>query len=78
MFRETSIRQGLWVITIRDANVTGLTTIRAIVESIHAEADSLLGLAEAAIFLAGTLPLRLIALCTWYRHAGNPLAAPAA
>src|SRR6185437_10154892 len=58
------------------ANVARLAAFRAIVEPVHAEADVLLRLAEAAVFLAGALLLRLIALRTEGYHAHRLSAAP--
>ena len=68
MFRETSISEGLWVITIRDTHVAGLAAIRAIVKPVHTETNPLLRLAETTVLLAVTLPFGLIALRTSYRH----------
>lgn len=59
----------LAAVGIGDADVAGFATFGAIIEAIHAKADILLGLAEAAVFLAGAFLLRLVAQGTEGYHA---------
>ena len=46
----------------REGNVTSLATVRAIIETVRAELDVLLALADRAIFLAVALMLGLVTL----------------
>jgi hypothetical protein len=56
---------------VRDSDVTSFPAIRAIIEAVHAETDILHALADGAIFFAGALVLRLVALTAKHRADGH-------
>ena len=59
---DSSVWVGSVDIFFSDADVTSLPAIRTIVQSVHAKANIVLRLAEAAILVAGALRLGLVAL----------------
>src|SRR5690242_11176710 len=66
------MRTGSALIAFGEANVTGFPAVGTIVKSIDAQAHAQLRLAEAAVFLAGTLRLGTITLGTkshWHHNA---------
>src|SRR6266849_914084 len=70
---DSSVWVGSVDIFFSDANVTSLPAIRAIVQSIHAKANIVLRLAEAAVLVAGALGLGFIALRADDGHLGDLL-----
>jgi hypothetical protein len=63
------------ILAVGERNIASLAAIGTIVEPVHGEANVLLRLAEAAVLLAGALPLGLFALAAdRLRHAGYPSA----
>src|SRR4029077_5166554 len=73
---DSSVWVGSVDIFFSDADVTGLPAIRTIIQSIHAKANTVLRLAEAAILLADALRLRLIALRADDGHLDDLLVKP--
>jgi hypothetical protein len=56
---------------IRKSNITGFPAVRAIVQAVHAQADVFQTFANGAVFFAGALVLRLVALTAKYRTDGH-------
>jgi hypothetical protein len=46
---------------VRQGNIAGFPAIRAIIESVRAQADAMLAFADGAILLAGAIFFRLVA-----------------
>jgi hypothetical protein len=55
-------------VLVGEAHIAGFTAIRAIVETVSAQANILLRLAKAAVLFAGALPFRFVALRTERNH----------